>query len=251
MAIKPGHDNKKLPEVLSSVQDELDVRYIYTESDGINFKISHMNPEDYKKTSFDEFYDASGEYSSKGSYPEDDHRGLSISFKHHSRDFIQGGASQTVYGHNDKTVNATDKTSVAGDSGTDIIGNKFVAVKGQEITAVRESRVATTFGASEAPTYDIKNGDSTDTVKGDKNQTVEGDNVESNNGSKLVIVGDEYGVNVQGGNFDQHVNGKTAIYSESDLLIESATKITIKVGSSTIVITDSAIDIDATRIDLN
>jgi hypothetical protein len=66
----------------------------------------------------------------------------------------------------------------------------------------------------------------------------------------MVNEGD-YAVHVQSGNYDTHIKQKARIYADSDILFESKSKITLKVGSSTIEITPNSVTVNSTRIDLN
>jgi hypothetical protein len=66
----------------------------------------------------------------------------------------------------------------------------------------------------------------------------------------------EYGIHISEGNFDTQIDsGKARIWASDDILIESTSKITLKVGDSTIVITANSIQIMAEggsgRIDIN
>jgi hypothetical protein len=66
----------------------------------------------------------------------------------------------------------------------------------------------------------------------------------------MVNEGD-YAVHVQSGNYDAYINQKARIYADSDILLESKSKITLKVGGSTILITPSAITVTSGAINLN
>ena len=59
----------------------------------------------------------------------------------------------------------------------------------------------------------------------------------------MVNEGD-YAVHVQSGNYDAYIKKKARIYADSDILFESKSKITLKVGNQTIVITPDRIDLN-------
>ena len=95
-------------------------------------------------------------------------------------------------------------------------------------------------------TYKIgTGGDNVSYFACDTHEYSEGDHISSTKGNKYTMVKEgDYGVHVQDKNIDfQADSGKARIKTGSDILIESDTKITLKVGGSSIVITPSNITI--------
>lgn len=81
---------------------------------------------------------------------------------------------------------------------------------------------------------------------GNVHKNLKGDQVDAVAGNKYTIVNHDYGVHVQSGNYDIKVDsGQFHANSGSDITITSSTKITFKVGQSSIVMTPQGITIIA------
>jgi hypothetical protein len=102
----------------------------------------------------------------------------------------------------------------------------------------------------------MSEGDHIQEYSGHYHESFEKDNVKTVSGNKIAIVetGDN-AMHVQSGNWDTHVAEKSRLYSGNDILIESGTKITLKVGNSRIIIEPNHIQIISNNktglIDLN
>ena len=167
------------------------------------------------------------------------------------RMYTGGGKSSQVDGHQDNNTESTFRVNVAGDYGTSNKTWYHVSTEGSVIAHNRskdEFVVATSDSKSYYGTY----GDHATEHEGNWHEGFKKDHVEAVAKNKITMVeGGDYALHVQKGSSDIHIAEKGRIYSGSDMLIESASKITIKVGDSTITITPSNITIKSARIDLN
>jgi len=167
------------------------------------------------------------------------------------RNYTAGGSSNHTDGHRDVSTEGTSRSTTTGDVSNQSGRNTYNASAGKivDLSTTKISAVAT---ASKPITYDTSGGDVVKEHSGDYHTSYEGDHVSSVSENRVVLIknGDEMKL-VKSGNQDTQVNGKSRLKSGNDILIESDTKITFKVGSSTIVIDGSSITINADRIDLN
>jgi hypothetical protein len=186
----------------------------------------------------------SGSYTGHG--PDGQHVQVTVDKKH---EYNGDGKSSTTDGHHDEKVGGTHRQNVDGSTHKEVSGNQFSGGGGAVISGSQDSHI-----------HSVTSGDHFTTTEGNVitdhtghvNHNITGDFVEQVTGNRFEMVTGDYGINNQGGNYDiQTDSGKTRVFSGSDILIESGTKITLKVGSSTITITDSNITVKSTRIDLN
>jgi hypothetical protein len=167
------------------------------------------------------------------------------------RGYVAGGKSTQIDGHQDNNTESTHRINVAGDYGT---ANKTWYHTSTEGTVMAHNRYKDEYvvAASESKSYYGTYGDHATEHEGNWHEGFKKDHVEAIAKNKITMVeGGDYALHVQKGNADTHIAQKGRIYSGSDMLIESKTKITIKVGASTITITPSNITIKSPRIDLN
>ena len=216
----------------------------------LNLKVQHP---DFPKASCEETLKPDGSYSH--SEFNEKLKGLISTLEHHKRGYVSGGNSIQTDGHDDKRVESTSRKAVDGDQSNETGGDKYKGTNGNEITGQKGNIVKIGTGGNG---YDIRGNNSPggDNVKfnaGNIHESYEGDHIRSVNGNKYTMVKNgDYGVHVQDKNIDfQADSGKARIKTGSDILIESDTKITLKVGGSTITITPSNITIKSARIDFN
>ena len=197
---------------------------------------------------------------------DSDKKGLTNGLTHEKRSYISGGSSVNTDGHVDKKSHATENKDVVGDDGKATGGNSFDGVGGQRIGGAQQGVFENNAGGT---TYKTSKGDVVSEHTGSDYSSLEGDKISSIKGNKVDVISDgEYQTHVQGGNMDTRVeSGKLQIYSGDnmivntaaqatyrsigDMLITSDSKITLKVGSSEIIITSSEITIKSSKIDLN
>ena len=148
------------------------------------------------------------------------------------------GTSKTTDGHADEKVSGSSRTTISGASHNEVAGNKYDGAGGVVVTGSNDSQITHSSGDIFHTTDGNHITDHTGTV----NHNITGDFVEQITGHKVSIVNGEFGTNVQGGNVDVQVNdGKYRLKAAKEILIDSDTSITLKVGQSTIVITSDTI----------
>lgn len=140
----------------------------------------------------------------------------------HHIEYVKGGYTQTVDKNYDQKVYGSHRT--------DITGDQHAEVKGTVTQAV--------------------DGDHKSIIGGDHVSAVKGDSVHGVTGRMVMKIGQ--GIQVKGdGTKEMKVDGTGVIQFGKDLLIESLTKLTLKVGGSTITMDSGVITVQASRIDLN
>lgn len=248
--------NKKLEEGPWDERKKPEYPWVRGEADvngGTNFV--YANPEKPEESSRVEFrHDGSfvaNEY-------DTEKKGLTNQLTHEDRSYVSGGSSKNTDGHNDVKVHATAREDVKGDSGKSTGGDQYNGTGGKVIAGAKEGSFT---NDADGNTYKTSKGDVISEHTGSEFSSLEGDRVSSVKGNKINIISDgEYQTHVQGGNMDTRVeSGKLQIYSGDnmthntaaqaeyrsigDMLITSDSKITIKVGSSEIIITSGEITI--------
>jgi hypothetical protein len=167
------------------------------------------------------------------------------------RNYVAGGKSSQVDGHQDSNVESTCRETTAGDKGLQCGKDLLVGVQNQIVEAC-QNKISAACGGSESKIYECSEGDHVSEHSGNYHVSYEKDLVTSVNKNMIQMVqSGDYAMHVQSGNWDTHIAQKSRLFSASDMLFESQSKITLKVGSSTIVIGPSSIVITADRIDLN
>ena len=160
-----------------------------------------------------------------------------------TRSYTIGGASCQTDGHSDTKVESTCRLDVTGDHGVASKTGYVVRTEGQ-VMAIGEYDVKVGTSASESKSFHGSYGDVTEEHSGNHHSSYEKDQVIAVKGNQITMVQEgDHALHIQKGNFDTHIAKKGRIYADNDILIESATKITLKVGKSTIVITSGNIDI--------
>jgi hypothetical protein len=162
------------------------------------------------------------------------------------------GKSSTIDGHHDAKVSGTMRTNSDGGRSSETAGDQYSGGSGTSINGTNDSAMTHSTG----DIFHTSEGNHVTDHTGHVHHNVTGDLVSSVKGNKMEIINGEWGINSQDGNVDIQVDGgKFRLFDVGDILIESTTKITLKVGTSTIVITPSTIEIMAQggsgRIDIN
>jgi hypothetical protein len=224
--------------------------YIYGQRDnngGYSFTYRHVG--DYTLSS-SETYHPSGSYETIQYHPE---TGEIRTRFNRGDEYVYnlGGLSQHITGHLDQSVSSTSRTNVTGDQAVHVGRNRSVLTSGQSIEAGGPS-IRRAIPGSDTKTYNSSGGDVVNEHSGNFHEAFQKDLVTSVTKNAVFMVNQgDYAVHVQTGSYDSYVKEKTRLFAENDIMIESKTKITLKVGNSTIVITHNSIDIDSQRIDLN
>jgi len=175
-------------------------------------------------------------------------------------EYTVGGQAETIDGHRDSKISSTSRQVVTGDVHLETGRNLSEFISGGSIRVARESQADFVIGASESINYRSSAGDVVNEHSGNYHEAFQKDLITSVTKNAILMVNEgDYAVHVQSGNYDTHVKEKIRLFAEKEILIESETKITLKVGNSVIVIDPSNIeitssnlvDINSGRIDLN
>lgn len=150
--------------------------------------------------------------------------------------YVKGGVTETYDSNHDFKSGGSTRVSVSGDTHSEVAGHSTSMI----------------------------NGDSRSIVGGDTVSVVSGDAVSGVQGKACYKYGGGLEIKFDGSKSDHNtVNtiadvaanmqfGQTLdVLAMQDITITSQTKITLKVGGSTLVITDSSITLTSARIDLN
>ena len=158
------------------------------------------------------------------------------------------GHSQTIDGFADQKVSGSMRSNSDGGRSSETGGDNYSGGGGHQVSGSGDSQVTHSSGDVFATTE----GSHTTQHDGDVHHSMNGDMVSQITGNKHEIITGEWGLNNQGGNMDVQVDlGKVRLFAGNDILIESTTTITLKVGSSIINITPSGIVIKASKVDIN
>lgn len=245
-------DNKKLP-VGPWCEGEIEPKYPY-----VHGSADHLGGHELKYRNINEPDKSSSQtLTPSGSYSTTQADGNKKEIKTklspgEIRDYAGGGRSKQTDGHKDDNNESTTRQTTKGDQGIQRGGNYYHGTGKKKIGGSKDGEFNIVTGSSESTSYSTSKGHTVTEHSGNKHSSHEGDDVASVKGNKVTMVKDgDYAIHVQGGNMDTQVEQKGRIKSKNDLLIESDTKITLKVGSSTITITSSNITIKSDRVDIN
>lgn len=246
-------DNKKLPSPPWSDPDsgiKPKYPYVYGERDNNGgYKFVYRDINDYTVASSEEYL-PSGSYETI-QYDSSKKEIRSSLNSGETRTYTAGGSSEQVDGHVDKSVSSTYRTNVKGDRSDSSGRNNINLTAGQVITAEGPT-IKRNYPGSDTISFNSSGGDVVQEHTGNYHESYEKDLVSSVSENYILMVKNgDLATHIQSGNYDTQVKGKTRLFSEDEILIESSTKITIKVGSSTIVVGPSGITINSDRIDLN
>lgn len=246
--------NQKLPAPpWSDSNSGIEPKYPYMRGerhpDG-SYTFSYNNPNEPEAASV-ERYHSSGNWEVEQYHPETGSLQVSYS-RGDTRRYVSGGESTTTDGHVDIQTNSTRRSITRGDTHEESGRNTTSITYGQRTTASGAASTDIQIGGSESINYKSSAGDVVNEHEGNYHEAFQKDLVTSVTKNAIMMVNEgDYALHVQAGNYDTHIKSKARIYADDDILIESASKITLKVGGSTIVITSAGIDMDAPRIDLN
>jgi len=158
------------------------------------------------------------------------------------------GHSSTTDGHQDSKVSGTKRDATAGGHHSETAGNKYNGGGGVSVSGTNGSQIT----HSDGDVFHTSEGNIVTDHTGSVNHNYTGDFVDQVTGHKVNMIKGEYGINISEGNFDVQIDaGKARMYASDDILIESGTKLTLKVGDSTIVIEPSKITIKSAKVDIN
>jgi hypothetical protein len=168
-----------------------------------------------------------------------------------TRDYVAGGRSEHTDGHKDMSIESTFREVITGDHNFQGGRNGYLGYAENLISGAK-NEFKGIMGASESKSYSTSQGDVVEEHSGNFHISYEQDFISAIKSNMITMVNEgDCALNIQAGNYDAQIAQKARIYASNDILIESATKITLKVGSSSIVVTPANVTIISTRIDLN
>ena len=239
--------NKKIPESAAQEKSVEHPVFLFMEVDALGRATTkHANPSK-PNDSFTSKVNHDGSFETEEI--SDSFGGMVTSHKHHER-HNAGSSSKNNDGPVDESAQGTKNSNVMGDSGSAAGGTSYVGST-KEIGGSEEGTFKTVPGGK---SYTTTTGDIVEKFVGSHHTNIEGDVVRSITGQNFEMVKGDFGLFAQdGGGIDmQSDSGRIRMSAEAqDILIEAKTKITLKVGGSTIVIEPSVITITSAKIDLN
>jgi hypothetical protein len=266
-------DNSKLPkDPICSDEETIEPKYGYVHGEwdatgGHHFR--YRNPEEDNKT-YEQILSPSGKYKTIEHHDKKKELVTELNVGE-TRSYTKGGKSTHVDGHTDSNHEGTFRVEIAKDYGNAIKGDRYVGVNGKEIKYTKEGTTRGHQGNSLATNDITDKGTARETRDGDKQVHIKGHHVVMSEKNHIHVVQEEMGI-YSGGNQDYYSDKKYHVYSKdayiantdstmdlwsqdkmnakskSDITIDSDTKITIKVGGSSIVIESGTITIKSAQI---
>ena len=165
-----------------------------------------------------------------------------------THEYKADGHSLTTDGHSDVKISGTSRVNIDGSSSAETAGaeNKSVGEN-----SVNVSKGSTFQSSSSGDSYISTKGDKVSSHEGDKHENITGDVVMQITGNKLELLSGEYGLHLSSGNMDTQLDsGSYRLKVSQNIIIESTTSITLKCGSSNILIEPSKITITTSEVDI-
>lgn len=177
-----------------------------------------------------------------GTYTETSTNGKHVSLtsdKHYQ--YVSQGSSYATEGAHDHHSQGGSRHNDEQGHHSENTGDKSGGLSGALAEVIKNFIYHHSVGKKEEV---VEGGHVKDVNDGDQHDNALGDKIHFIGGTKYEQVSGEHGTHVPNGNMDIQIDqGKFRLSSGNDLLITSATKITLAVGSSTIVITPNDITI--------
>jgi hypothetical protein len=239
---KQDETNNKLPKP-APMTVKPEYPYVYEEQTLNGKKTTRHDNPNKPEESFESTFNHDGSFETK--QISEDYKGLTTGLSHESRTYVSGGSSSHTDGNDDKSVESTSNENVKGDKSSGV-GKTLMTGSERTVGGTSEGSF---HNDSNGNTYKTSKGDMISEHSGSEYTSIDGDRCASVGGNRIEMVDGECSLHVQSGNMDTRVEGgKAKIYSGDDMTLESASKITLKVGSSTIVIVDGTITIKSGSI---
>jgi len=159
------------------------------------------------------------------------------------------GHVTTVDGNHDVKVSGGSRQNHDSGVSKEVNGDHYQGGSGHQIDGTSDTK----YHHSSGDIFNTVEGDYVSDRVGSVHDNVTGDHVIHITGNKTEIVSSgDSGINIQNGNMDIQIDsGKARLYSLNDMLIQSVTSITLKVGSSIIVMSPNGITIHGTTVKIN
>lgn len=156
---------------------------------------------------------------------------------------VRANESVAIQGTEHRTVGSSQEETVQGDVTQRILGAQQIHVAGPSQTIHGSQSLSTVTGDADlrvSGTRTIRvDGDQRVEVRGAEQREVHGDVIERVRGSHALVVGDAGAPR----SFTLHAEGTTTLRSSQDLVLESASGITLKVGKTQLRITEHGIEL--------
>lgn len=250
-------DNHKLPkDAISEGDVDPTYGYISGEWDKCGGHVLHYrNPEEHEKV-FSQKLFPSGAYETQQHDTKKKQITTSLNPGEHRR-YVAGGDSSHSDGHYDLFGEAMGLMQFGADLGMVAKNNNYHGVGGKIISIAKEGVLHGTSGGSEADKKYVVNGSEVKTIDKNKFETVRGETVKTHEKNHLVINQKDFAQYNE--NWDTYAKSQGRIKTGQKMLIDSDTeieltatsKITIKVGQSTITVSSSGIEIKGTQITID
>lgn len=184
-----------------------------------------------------------------GSYIEIDKTGRMVqavvdkTFQYHA-----DGVSTTSDGHSDSKVSGSSRQNTDGSKSSETGAAQYSGGGGPVVSGSQDSAMHSSAGGDH---FQTTSGDVTTSHDGSIHHDYNGDYITHVTGHRADIHQGDWAISSQGGGIDIQIDdGKFRLFDSSDILIESVTNITLKVGKSRIIITPTGINIIASAVNI-
>lgn len=148
------------------------------------------------------------------------------------------GASTTVDGNHDVKISGVSRQNYDSGRSAEVAGDDYHGSSGHQVFGTSDTQ----YHHSSGDVFNTIDGNLVTDRVGDIHENILGDSVQQVTGNRSDIVNGEWALNNQSGNVDFQIDvGKFRLKDASDILIDSDTSITLKVGQSSIVINPTSI----------
>jgi hypothetical protein len=145
-----------------------------------------------------------------------------------TRDYVAGGRSEHTDGHKDMSIESTFREVITGDHNFQGGRNGFVGYAENLIRGAKNDFKAV-MGSSESKSFATSQGDVVEEHAGHYHISYEKDYIAAVKSNMVTMVNEgDYALSVQAGNYDVQILKKARIYASQDILIRSATNITLQ-----------------------
>ena len=167
---------------------------------------------------------------------------------HKKHEYGGDGHSSTYDGHTDSKTGATSRSVTMGSSLSETKSNVYQGNGGVAISASRNSRTDMSTGGDRSA---VTKGDVTTDHTGDVHENVKGDVVRQVKGNRVDLIEGEYGVHNTSGSGDfKFEKGKFRLKAHDEIIIDSDTRIILRVGGVSVTIDPSTIKLLAQAIQM-
>ena len=218
--------NKKLPkDGVSDNKIEPKYGYVHGEADACGgTSLVYRNPAEHKKTWSVRLSPTCNYEHIEGD--EEDTELRSNLNTGHVRKYTVKGHSEQFDTQRDIGVEKTNLVQAGGDGGCVIKGDRYQATGGNVLKGNGAgAQFEGVMGSSDSKKYGLVIGDKVEKSTGHHHSNREGDEVKSITGSNLTMIKEgDYGVNVQGGSWDNVISDKSRIKTGKSMILQTGSK---------------------------